>query len=381
MPASVPSMLKLGGNYFSHDEADPCMRILPSLLAMLLLLLAPVVVAIEVDDLFEVRVRVPDQSEAARKQGFAQAMEAILIKVTGQREWRDQQAVDRLREQAAKFVQRYRYERLAPQAGQQAGSPAFSLWVTMQASALRQVVRQSSLPFWGKQRPVVLLWLGVETPAQRRVIAADTEHQLRAALQEVAQERGLPFVLPLWDLADRERVAFVDLAGGFLESVRDAAARYRADALVVAHAKQRSGNSWLIRWSLAHAGNRYDWEQSGHELAYLVANGAHEVVDRLASQLALDVTDVTASGLIMTVTEVDSLQAWLAVADYLASLDVVQAYRLQRLAGTTATFWVDVPGGRARLEQVIGLTDTLTPAAATAASQAAGEALRYRWVQ
>ncbi len=332
-------------------------------------------------NLFEARVAVADQSEAARIEALPKALERVLVRVTGRRQLGDEGPVQALLARAGDFVERYRYERVVSDADGLMGVAEYDLRVEMDANALTRAITETGLPFWGKQRPTVLVWLAISTPAQRWVVAADANDSMQAALERVSEQRGVPLVLPLWDLQDRASLGFVDLAGGFVAPIREATVRYGADVVAIVYAQSQGNDFWRLRWVLDGLGERGTWEQSGNHLEYLIRNGLQEIVDRLAGQLAVAAQTTSQQGIRLTVSGIESLEQWFRVERFLAEADVVQRYAVQRLHGDEVAFEVIVPGGRNALLRIIELGDVLVPVAGAAPTGESGQELYCRLAQ
>ena len=66
--------------------------------------------AAQVEDLYEIRLPVVDQSEAQRELAVRQAMRAILLKLVGIRQELDAERLRGFYDRAKSYVLRYRYE-------------------------------------------------------------------------------------------------------------------------------------------------------------------------------------------------------------------------------------------------------------------------------
>ena len=108
---------------------------------------------------------------------------------------------------------------------------------------------------------------------------ADDSEAARAALLSIAEQRGLPIVLPLVDGEDLARLGFSDLWGEFSEPVIEASARYGADAILIGRSRGPDPTTAQLRWTLLLGRERMDWTGT-------LADGPHGAADRLAARLA-----------------------------------------------------------------------------------------------
>jgi hypothetical protein len=209
------------------------MRVVVSVL-LLLLAVPPVGMAQDgsLADLYAAEVSLQVREQRAVDAAFVEALERVLLRVTGRRDIAEDPQTAALRGRARALVEQWSYTRQG-------------LWARFDAVALERELRELGLPVWGAERPLVLAWialdddqrpaylLGVEDaePSAARSDAAvvpltqdlppwpaegarneDAEppppdlHLLRAELAEIASLRGLPLVLPRLDLDERLRV-------------------------------------------------------------------------------------------------------------------------------------------------------------------------------
>ncbi|MNJ54869.1 hypothetical protein D3C77_503300 [compost metagenome] len=111
-----------------------------------------------------------------------------------------------------------------------------------------QALRQAGLPLWGADRPAVLVWWLNES-ARGSQLVGDAQDSA-ALLRRAAQHRGLPVQLPLADLSEQWVGTPSALSGKNLPALREASARYAADALLTVYARQARGSQWQAHWRL-----------------------------------------------------------------------------------------------------------------------------------
>lgn len=214
--------------------------------------------------MYAVQVPVADRSSPARAEALRQAMQQLLVRVTGERDAARLVGIEPLLAQPEQYVQQFRYLDAAP-----AADAALELNVHFDGTAVERVLRANGLPVWGRERPPLLLWLAVGGD-QRRLIGADSDHPLYAAAMGVARERGLTLLFPLLDLEDQARVGYADVWGGFEETVLAASQRYRSQ-LVLQGRLQAGAGGWRGRWTLHMGRDRLDWDSVGDTAAAALA--------------------------------------------------------------------------------------------------------------
>lgn len=321
--------------------------------------------AVTVEDLHSARVEVAGKGEEARRAGFREALERVLIRVSGTAAVADNPDVEPLLESPSGFVQQFRYEALesaedpdgrAPEAEGDEEQPTHRLIVTFTGSRINRALRELGVPVWGAQRPEVLVWLAVDDGDRRYLVSADGDSAAHLALMEKGRERGLPLLLPLMDTQDRGRVEFVDIRGGFFDAVRAASERYRAETLLVGHVERR-GSRWVGDWTLLGLGDRRSWRATGGALAEAIGTGVGGATERVAATLAGRTGERTTVDL--RVLDVDDLSAYARLAEYLQSLVRVRAAEVVAVRSREAIFRLAVQGSVADLERALQLGNRL----------------------
>jgi len=314
--------------------------------------------AARVTDLYAAQV--PAEGGAARD-SFDTALHTVLIKVTGRRDITEDLAVMSQFAAAESYVQQYRT------------NPDGTVWVLFDQIALRRALDSIGQPVWGEERPVTLVWLVMDYGAGSRDILAaeadvereselfaepppvgDPERQMavRDILQTTAGERGLPLILPLVDSEELDIVSVSDVWGGFTESLVLATQRYGVNAILVGRARVLSVENTRVRWTLMLGDEQFDWDGD-------VASGPDRLADFFAVRLA---TSSSALGRMqLRVDGVNTLDDYGRLSQYLSTLDVIEEYSIDRVAGQTAVFSLLVRGDADRLMRSIALRRILQP--------------------
>lgn len=242
-----------------------------------------------------------------------------------------------------------------------------------------QGLRSLSWPVWGAERPLTVLWVAVDdgvggrallgandAPSDPSQAMAEQLKGIRAELNAVADERGLPIALPLLDLEDLSLVTPSDIWGGFDDRVTQASTRYRADAVLIG----KIGPGVLgteVQWLLIRGGERRVLEGAG------VRDGLDTIADLYAADLG---SSGAAASTLISVIDVGSAGDYGRVMSYLESLSVLQSVNVESLERGVLSLRVDARGGAPVLERVLALGGVLSPATGGAAPS--GAALAFR---
>lgn len=172
------------------------------------------------------KVNVDNKSSRALTNGTRQALEQLLVKITGQQDISDYQTVDAIRNNANRYLRAYRF---AEEQGE------LYLIADFDRELIETELVKQGLPIWGNRRPDALLWLAIETPnGERRIVDDGNQSELAQQARRVADARGVPLALPLMDLDDTLTINGYDVWGLFPEQLVNAARRYSVDYVLAA---------------------------------------------------------------------------------------------------------------------------------------------------
>jgi hypothetical protein len=346
------------------------LRLLSLLLIGLLLPLANAQ-AVTVNDLHTATVEVIDKSEKARTAAFRKGLEQVLVKMAGSAAVLDRGGVDALLERPNGFVQRYRYEPIDDDeqtgtpsdaggedggAADDADKPRFRLIVTYAGGRIEQRLEESDVVVWGEERPEVLVWLAIDDGRNRRILGTDGDSEAYRALMDAAERRALPILLPLMDMRDRERVEFVDISGGFFDTLGTASERYRGDIMLVGHLR-RGGGGWRGDWTLIGAGERRAWGATADAVDTAVATGVDGATERLAAMLAGEGGERTR--LSVRIDGVGTLDDYARVKEYIDGLVRIRSSSLRGIQPGELVFDLEVRGDIDEFERAVALGNVL----------------------
>lgn len=312
-----------------------------------LLGLPPVAGGVVVDNLYAVTVPVADTSEELREEAIGNALGAVLVRVTGSRGASADSRLQRVTDNAAAYVQVYRYGR--------GDGGELRLSVTFDGNAVEQAVAAAGLPVWGAERPKLLIWLAVDYGGgQRTIISSDNEGSVANTLRAAATQRGLPVSFPLMDAEDREQVSFADVWGGFNQTIMAASQRYQPDAILTGRARRRQGGRLGVEWRLYFASGVYASDGG-------LTEGIESAADYFARQFVVGGGDE--SGRVMVeVGGIDSVATFAAVISHLETLSAVETVKVLEVRDDTFRIELGLRGSAEQLRRAISLRGLLEEA-------------------
>ncbi len=123
---------------------------------------SPLVLPVAVDGLYETAVAVEDRSQSAQRRGFMDAMDVVLVKLTGNMAAAQDPDLAPLLDNASAYVQRFGYD------------DEGMLRVGFDGAAIENQLVGLGKAIWGRERPVTLVWLAIDNGrGERRLIGAN----------------------------------------------------------------------------------------------------------------------------------------------------------------------------------------------------------------
>lgn len=295
-------------------------------------------------DLYSAKVELTDNSSKARRVAFGQAMGKVLIKLSGSREILEAPQIVSIMNRAPRFVQSYNKEKLnlepsgtEPSVGTE--KPLVGLHVEFDGPALERALITAGLPVWSGMRPTTIVWLAVEEGRQRYILAEKSNAVLLSSIQQTAEERGLPVVIPLMDKTDRRQVEFIDVRGGFVERLEQASERYSTAIMLVGTLQSFGKNAWSVKWTVLGENMNSSWTESGLPLQQALQSGIHGLTDLLATHYAfIAAPDGQLSKYLLSINNVVTLESYAAILALLQDLVFVENVTPVQIMGSQVQY-------------------------------------------
>jgi hypothetical protein len=235
-------------------------------LTALLMLICGLAGAAEIENLYQGQTIVTGEREETRIPGFAECLEDVLVKVSGDPRLIGDPRVAALAEHAGTMVDEFRYhDRMSgiPHHDEQGTRDRpYDLVVRFQPAKIDAALRSLGRAPWSASRPRIVVFLGMRNLRASYMLADDGERALeREALAAAAARRGVPLVLPSQAALDRTGLSFETLKTADLSALDAAAQAAGGDlALVGRMAWSDEAMSWVADWRLRSAGKTSQWQ-------------------------------------------------------------------------------------------------------------------------
>ncbi len=222
--------------------------------------------AVEAGDLYRAETIVTGTREPERGRGFRAGLVDVVVKLTGDARLAGDSRLAPLLARAPGLVAAFDYEdrmKDIPVHDEQGtrDRPHF-LRMRFKAAEIDRALARLGLAIWPAERPLLAVWLGIETAGERYVLraAGPRGYGQRAVLVETAARRGLPLLLPQAEAA-KSAVTFDDVAAG--DSGKMIRESPGAEALLSGVLSLAEGGYWDITWRLAWRARAKVWGQRG----------------------------------------------------------------------------------------------------------------------
>jgi uncharacterized protein len=223
-----------------------------------------------VDDLYQARTIVTGQGEESRRRGFADCLEQVLVKVSGDPRLLDDPEITAMADEAGTFVADFHYrDRMAgiPVHDEQGTRDRpYDLTVSFDPTRIDTALRSLGHEAWGAPRPRVVVLVAVRLGTTTYLLASDGERgrDQREALADAAARFGIPMALP-----DQAALAKAGLSYESLPTIDlprlDAAARTIGGDLALGGSMlwSEAALGWIADWRLGAQGKSYRWQIRG----------------------------------------------------------------------------------------------------------------------
>ncbi len=303
-------------------------------------------------DLYQVAVQVPDRTDASRETGFREAMQVVLVRVTGRLGAANDPAYAPLVATANRYVQQYRY------------AVDGRLVVGFDGGAIERWLAGIGAPIWGRTRPVTFVLLtvpGAGTGAAT-IVTSDATSDLKSAIDAQAALRGIELHWPTAQQLQADGLSDANVLQADPRTLLADATRAGADALLIGHATDTSATA-SVQWLFE------DPTETAQTTG--VAAGVDRAADAYASIYAVNGATVPVE---VAVDGVRTLADYARVQRLFASMTSVSRLAVLAVHGDQVRWRLLVRGGAGPLVRMLSLDGALQPAAAPGA----GGELRYR---
>jgi len=310
-----------------------------------------------VASLYSGEVPVENQSSAEQRRATPVALEQVLQKLSGVRDFEPYPglgtALHDARAMAVSFYYSNREVLLTD--GSKENVP--TLVVNFSRQAVDELLQQLLLPSWKPERKPLTVWLVVDDGVDRRIMPIELEYAWQS-IALTADERGMPVIRPQPDPEGNYPVDLQLLWGGYTEELVETGP---ADALVFA--ARREGPEWNVRVNLDYTGQTWTWRNRDTDLQLALIEGMQTAIDEIAAINSIAAADQSRADTEITVTGVTRSADYVRVMAYLQSLSLVDRVVVTSAASGKVSFQLFLNALPEYLLKALDSGGTLNPTA------------------
>jgi len=393
-------------------------------LGLTLLFASATIQALTVTGLYSEQVAVANESDAERSRAFKEALQAVILRVTGEPRWLDHPTITAAVENAQSYVEAIGYfsefvavpAEAAALAAQTTGatgtietqdaeveptvagpapddnqpevfvplSPTTReqryIDVDFSSALIDELLTSASIPIWDSNRPSVLVWMALQDEAgNRSLMTADINNDIIELIKEFADRRGLPLLFPVLDFEDR-RSLNEDLVWTLNEeAIRNASNRYGADSILTGRLHFTASGELVGLWQFLFQGEAVVFDGFSTDLREYLHGPLARVTSQLASYFAIVPDSATKEMVQLRIDGVKSLQEYSSLLSYVSGLGLVESVRAAQLDGERLELRLGLVGDAQQLFELIALDRDLLPIEGDTSDGA--DVLHYRWTR
>ena len=353
-------------------------------LLVLLLGVAQKLEAVTLENLYQAEVLTDSQSDAQRRIDASEGLSQVLKRVSGRSDILQNPTIVAALKTPEQYYSEFSYARidaakdeLAAESEvvpdpQSTAPPRLVMRIRFASRLIAKVLRAADLPVWGSNRPSVLSWMAIDDESGRQVLGEANRSVFSKTLNQAAQARGVPLLLPLWDLEDNRGVSSSEIWGRFLGRIEAASQRYSPDKILVFRAESEFSGQWRGDWSLGEGGQWRSGTVYGESQAQLATALVMVLASVLSEQYAVT---STRSEVRLTVEGITEIQDYAEVSRYLEGLTQVMSVQPVRVLTDMIEFKLRSEGEVQQIIDVIALDRKLSLLRLDESSST----LWYRW--
>lgn len=319
---------------------------------------------------YQITLPIASQSEQHRKLAVKQGLKEILSQISARSNIENTQKLQEALNKSMDFVEQFSYE-------------DDFLIIQYSADMIQDLLEEAGNKTWGQRRPTVILWLVIDDENKKQLIGSEQESALQAQVLAIAEQLGLPLVLPLMDLEDMASVSVDDVWNQYNSTLRQASSRYGAQAILIARIRNVSPDTaqYHASWQLLAEHDSRDWQQVESSLQEVLQKGISDTAHFLIKQYGTQQGERSEQSypIFIGVQNIQSDKDFARVEAYFNSLDKVSSVGITHVTPDLAVFQLTPKNDNNRysIAQEIGLDHHLVTS--INASQEDEVDLTYRW--
>lgn len=264
--------------------------------------------------------QVADHTQATRDLGIQAAFTEVLIRVSGNEQVTTIPEIQSEISNAKSYMQRYGYH------GKQ-------LRVEFDSTAVNHLLKNAQQPIWTKERPLTIVWLAhAGLDDEPSVISSSSTSQLLDVLNTLSAKRGLPIIFPTMDLQDLSYLSAETVWALDQDAIKKASKRYDAQNHLVIRMEPYLGQ-WRASCLYLLDDQVLSWQVRDEDEVKLLGQVFNRMAEELLAQFVSQQGLFSAQHLYLHVLDVNDLDDYAKVVDYVRSLVPVKNVEVVQING------------------------------------------------
>lgn len=334
-------------------------------ISIVLLFSSSLAFAVRVHSIYQAEIIVPSQAASVKFQAAQDALAEVFRKVSGNNlVFDDNSELKKQLVHAKEWAQFYKYSSLPNTSKEK----SYSLTIRFDIEAVNRALREAGIPIWGQKRPLILVWLVLDTPSHPSDIVDSSTMDIQTLLKQSAAKRGLPVILPMMDMTDISKVSSNDLLKESTTVLQIASQRYRSEAILIGNVKG-SKKDFTGQWQLVLGPDQWTWDVTGKSLQDVFSNVVNKMADTLAEHYAPVLPAVADTLITLKVAGIKQQSSLMQLMKYLQHLAIVGDVQLTSVVDGNVTLEVSSHGDKQALTKVIAQDKKLEVTAGAASDE------------
>jgi uncharacterized protein len=325
---------------------------------------------------YKVELSVSSESEKERRQSFIKALDQLLIQISDNPKITVSPTIKTALSNPSIYIQRYTYVSHKTGVDQQ----ALSLQIQFDQAAITKLLQQTQAMQTEQttNRPQTLIWL-VKIASGNKIMEYESSNDVVVPiLKKVAQDSGMPIVLPTLDLQDVDLITAEDICNLNITTIKNASQRYGTHAIAAGCMRQPIvGNLWTSQWLLLYDNKSESFNFAGITAEDVITQAMRAIAPNLTATTKQSVSQ--SNKLILRITNVNGLDQYNEVVRYLSAFSQISQVDLVKISATEVELSINIVGDQQALLETLSSQNKLVFNTNITVSPP-GVDLDYKWI-
>lgn len=309
--------------------------------------------AIEINNLYQVRVDVKGQSKSEKDEALKEAMQQVLVKVSGKVATLQTPEIQSQVSSPNQYIKTYSYDKA--QNGQ-----GLLLKVDFAKNKIDALLSRYKQSLWGASRPLLLVWLADSSSRNKRIVSVEDEI-IKPYFIRAMDERGLPITWPYADNIDTSKLSFNQLWALDNNAISIASEGYNPDVILSGRI-QKQPSIWRFDGRLIQSQYSTAIRAKSESKIGLSRKIAAIVAEKLANQYAIKIQDASErERKIIKIEGIKNFRSYHSLMDYLKNKTGINGVTPTHIQDTTLTLELDLSAPWVRVDSSMRLDKKLIP--------------------